>query len=91
MRVTIRDTGKGIRREHLDKIFDPFFTTKSVGDGTGLGLSIVYGIVEKHEGEISVDSRCYPDPMHGTQFSLDFPKDGPSQNIDEKAQNRAVS
>ena len=41
----------------MSKMFDPFFTTKGIGKGTGLGLSIVSGIVTKHNGEISVDSR----------------------------------
>ena len=53
---TISDTGKGINPEHLNKIFDPFFTTKEVGQGTGLGLSISYGIIEKHGGNIRVES-----------------------------------
>jgi signal transduction histidine kinase len=62
----ISDTGHGIQPEHLDKIFDPFFTTKEVGQGTGLGLSISYGIVKKHNGDISVESS----PEQGTTFTL---------------------
>ncbi|TXT40986.1 MAG: histidine kinase [Comamonadaceae bacterium] len=54
--VEVQDTGTGIRPEHLDRIFDPFFTTKAIGKGTGLGLALSYGIVQKHEGEISVKS-----------------------------------
>jgi len=54
--VEVQDTGTGIRPEHLDRIFDPFFTTKAIGKGTGLGLAMSYGIVQKHEGEISVRS-----------------------------------
>jgi len=54
--IAIRDDGKGVPKEVLDKIFDPFVTTKKVGKGTGLGLSITYGIVEKHGGEIGVES-----------------------------------
>ncbi len=62
----ISDTGHGIQPEHLDKIFDPFFTTKEVGQGTGLGLSISYGIVKKHGGNISVQSK----PGEGSTFTL---------------------
>jgi len=50
------DTGEGIDEKILSKIFDPFFTTKGVGKGSGLGLSIVYGIMEQHDGKISVSS-----------------------------------
>ncbi|MDH3215029.1 MAG: PAS domain S-box protein [Candidatus Krumholzibacteria bacterium] len=54
--IEIRDTGRGIPKESLDKIFDPGFTTKGAGVGTGLGLSIVYQIIQDHRGEIKVDS-----------------------------------
>jgi signal transduction histidine kinase len=88
LRISIRDNGQGIRKEHLDRIFDPFFTTKGVGEGTGLGLSIVYGIVEKHDGEIEVQSTCFPDPMHGTLFQIDLPKKGPRQVLDTPSNGR---
>jgi two-component system, NtrC family, sensor kinase len=52
--VRIADTGHGIAPEHLDRIFDPFFTTKKAG--TGLGLSICFGIIERHGGQIEVES-----------------------------------
>jgi len=54
--VAVSDNGIGIAPNDLGRIFDPFFTTKSVGKGTGLGLSLAYGIVQKHHGEISVNS-----------------------------------
>lgn len=54
--ITIEDTGAGIPKEALAKVFDPFFTTKEVGKGTGLGLSVSYGIIQRHNGKISIDS-----------------------------------
>lgn len=55
--ISVSDTGQGIAPEDVDRIFDPFFTTKPVGEGTGLGLSISFGIVERHGGTISVNSK----------------------------------
>lgn len=54
--VKIKDTGRGIPQNQLDKIFTAGFTTKSSGVGTGLGLAICTKIIEKHKGEISVNS-----------------------------------
>ena len=55
--VELEDEGPGIPEDVLPQIFDPFFTTKGPGHGTGLGLNISYNIiVEKHGGEIKVDS-----------------------------------
>lgn len=66
--VVIRDSGVGIRREHLDRISDPFFTTKPVGEGTGLGLAISYRIIEDHNGRVHVKSK----PGKGTSFTVNF-------------------
>lgn len=54
--VKIKDTGRGIPRNQLNKIFTAGFTTKSSGIGTGLGLAICSKIIEKHNGEIIVNS-----------------------------------
>ncbi len=54
--LVTEDTGRGIAPEHIDHIFEPFYTTREEGDGTGLGLSIAYGIVQKHNGSISIAS-----------------------------------
>jgi signal transduction histidine kinase len=55
--VEIRDSGPGIPKEVRDHVFEPFFTTKPVGQGTGLGLDTVYRIVQKHRGQVQVDSQ----------------------------------
>lgn len=72
--ISIRDTGKGIHPAALKKIFDPGFTTKGVGVGTGLGLSISYNIIQKHHGEIKVDST----PGEGTTFTIRLPLEQPN-------------
>ena len=54
--VSITDTGKGIPPEIMPRIFEPFFTTKAPGEGSGLGLDIVKKIIDKHQGEIKVES-----------------------------------
>jgi two-component system NtrC family sensor kinase len=65
----VTDTGEGIDEKIISKIFDPFFTTKEVGKGSGLGLSIVYGIMEQHDGNISVSSEV----GKGTTFTCFLP------------------
>ena len=67
--LEIKDDGKGMKAEVLEKIFEPFFTTKRAGEGTGLGLSISYGIIKKHEGKIEVKSA----PRQGTTFIISLP------------------
>jgi signal transduction histidine kinase len=70
-RVTIADSGSGIRQTDLTRIFEPFYSTK--GDsGTGLGLWLSHGIVQKHEGSIRVRSRTTAGSS-GTVFSIFLP------------------
>ncbi len=69
VQVMIRDQGIGIAENIKDKIFDPFFTTKEVGKGTGLGLSVCYEIVQKHKGQILMNSS----PEIGTEFIVIIP------------------
>jgi len=55
--VCVTDNGPGIPEGIRDRIFDPFFTTKPVGKGTGLGLDIVRRLVQRHNGQIELNSR----------------------------------
>ena len=55
--ISVRDNGKGIPKQVVDKIFQPFFTTKPTGQGTGLGLSMSYDIVKAHGGELNVETK----------------------------------
>ena len=67
--VTIKDSGKGMTSEQMQKIFDPFFTSKEVGKGTGLGLSVSLSIVKSMGGTITVQSL----PGVGSSFSIQLP------------------
>ena len=67
IRLSVRDSGIGIPREHIDKIFDPYYTTKQ--KGSGLGLAVTYSIIRKHDGHITVESA----PGAGTTFTVYLP------------------
>jgi len=68
--VHVKDTGKGIPEENIEKIFEPFFTTKPDNEGTGLGLPVVKKMVESHKGYINVDSKIDV----GTTMIVGFPQ-----------------
>jgi two-component system, cell cycle sensor histidine kinase and response regulator CckA len=78
VRLTIRDTGHGIKSEILRRIFDPFFTTKKQGEGTGMGLSVVHGIIKGCKGVISVES----EEGAGTAFHIYLPAIAPAENTE---------
>ncbi len=69
LRMTVKDNGTGIAKEHLPRIFDAFFTTKKKVSGVGLGLSVCYGIVSQHRGSIEVAST----PGKGSAFTVILP------------------
>ena len=67
LRISISDTGPGIAPAIRKEIFTPFFTTKS--SGTGLGLPIARGIINGHQGELTIGDR----PGGGAQFTAEIP------------------
>jgi two-component system NtrC family sensor kinase len=69
VKIQIQDTGSGISRADLVHIFEPFYTTKKEGKGVGLGLSVCYGIIERHNGKIDVNSVV----GQGSTFLIELP------------------
>ena len=65
--LKISDTGSGIPKEIQNRLFEPFFTTKK--SGTGLGLAIAYGVIERHKGELKLESS----PGKGTTVTIVLP------------------
>jgi len=76
LEAKVIDQGYGISKENLGKIFDPFFTTKGQ-KGTGLGLAVIWGIIDNHDGTISVESQ----PGRGTTFTIRLPGPGNSKGF----------
>jgi len=66
--IEIEDTGKGIPKDVLSQVFEPFFTTKESEKGTGLGLSLAHLIIDRHKGNITVQSEV----NKGTKFTLNL-------------------
>ncbi|MBM9513428.1 hybrid sensor histidine kinase/response regulator [Desulfogranum marinum] len=78
--LTVKDNGKGISENDLQRIFDPFFTTRSVGDGTGMGLAVLHGIILAHDGIIDVKSTL----GKGTAFTVFFPRSIQESALEEQ-------
>jgi signal transduction histidine kinase len=74
IRISVRDTGRGIPAEEMDRIFEPFFSTSS--EGTGLGLPIAQRIARAHGGELQLDST----PGEGTTAEVTLPAIGSFPN-----------
>lgn len=71
LQIVVRDTGHGIRRDHLEHVFEAFFTTKG-NLGTGIGLWVARQIVERHGGQISISSSTKTDDS-GTTVTIALP------------------
>lgn len=69
IRLSVRDSGRGMDAQERSHAFEPFYTTKPVGKGTGLGLSESYGLVQRAGGHIEVNSS----PGEGTEISIFLP------------------
>ena len=69
LKIEVQDTGCGISPENMSKLFTPFFTTKGKGKGVGLGLAVGYGIIQRHQGRIEVQSK----EGEGTTFTIYLP------------------
>jgi two-component system NtrC family sensor kinase len=69
VQIVVSDTGHGMSPAVAQRVFEPFFTTKDPGKGTGLGLSVSYGIIQAHDGTISVEST----PEIGSTFTIVLP------------------
>jgi signal transduction histidine kinase/ActR/RegA family two-component response regulator len=67
--LEVRDNGVGMEDHVRERCLEPFFTTKSQRGGSGLGLPMVYGVMQRQEGTIEIDSK----PGHGTTIRLGFP------------------
>jgi signal transduction histidine kinase len=69
VRLTVRDNGVGMDPSQAGRIFDPWFTSWRESEGAGLGLAIVRDIVQRHHGEIHVETA----PGAGAAFHIDLP------------------
>lgn len=76
IKISIKDNGEGIPEKIIQKIFDPFFTTKEPGKGTGMGLSISHSIIQKHQGDLIVESKI----DIGTEFIIYLPVESVNYN-----------
>ncbi len=79
LRLTVKDTGDGMKPEVTKRIFEPYFTTKEKGEGTGLGLSVVQSIVVTHGGAITAESN----PGGGSTFHVYIPRTEQPEKIAE--------
>ncbi len=87
VKITLQDEGIGVPEEYLSRIFDPYFSTKQ--EGSGLGLATVYSIIQRHEGNITVQSKV----GEGTTFFIYLPaiEEKISKGEEKKAIRRTLT
>jgi PAS domain S-box-containing protein len=86
VRLTVKDSGRGMDAETQKRLFEPFFTTKAAGEGTGLGLSVVHGIVRAHQGIIRVTSAI----NQGSTFEICLPAQTKLLAVVDSSQSKPV-
>jgi signal transduction histidine kinase/CheY-like chemotaxis protein len=90
IQVEVRDNGIGMDEKTRQHCLEPFYSTKATRGGTGLGLAMVYGMMQRHEGAIEIDSA----PGRGTCIRLTFPvreEPAPAAEIAEPRVNQGRS
>ena len=87
LKIDIADTGAGMDEKTIERIFEPFYTTRPMGEGTGLGLASVFGIIKKHQGIITVESKVGT----GTKFSIYLPAARILQKPKQRDRLRVIS
>jgi two-component system, cell cycle sensor histidine kinase and response regulator CckA len=85
--ITVSDTGAGMTQEVLDRLFEPFYSTKKMKKNSGLGLSIIYGIVDKLNGFIDVESRL----GEGSAFHIYLPRSEASHAEEDVSEEASTS
>jgi signal transduction histidine kinase len=83
---SVSDTGAGMSEEVRHRALDPFFTTKGP-KSTGLGLSVTYGIVQRHNGKLEIDSA----PGRGTTVTITLPAMGTTMSSPAPAASPALA
>jgi signal transduction histidine kinase/ActR/RegA family two-component response regulator len=85
MSIEVRDNGTGMDEKTRQRCLEPFFSTKSARGGTGLGLAMVYGMMQRHEGAIQIES----ERNVGTTFRLTFPVRIPTAPAPAKSNSKS--
>lgn len=86
IKISVKDTGKGIDRSIRHRIFEPFFTTRQRGRGSGLGLASVFGIVKNHGGFVDF----FSEPGQGSTFDIYLPASGKKPGAIEKKEKAVL-